>query len=150
MELACGTGRNSIYLAQQGFEVISIDFSNIALDTLKSFSLQNNLNIETIEMDLGQKGNLNALSKADNIVVVHYKLEDEILDQIPSLLHENGIFLYYTFNRQHAEKRKFNQKFCLSPGELVDKKWQMKLLKYSSFGNDSGYHDGYLFKKTAT
>jgi len=147
MDMACGAGRNSIFLSQNGFKVSSIDFSEIALARLSEFSCENNLDIETIELDLSHRGNLKKLKTVDNIIVIHFKLTDDVLELIPSLLKKNGIFLYCTFNLRQSEKRTFPKEFCLKQGELVDKKWELKLLKYATFKNESGYHDGYLFQK---
>ena len=146
-DIACGTGRNSIFLAQNGFEVFSIDISDIALAGLKKFSEKSNLNIKTIEMDLNLKKGFKNLSKVDNIVAVHYKIPDDFLNIIPSLLRENGIFLYYTFNLKHSTARGFRKEFCLKPKELIDQNWDLNLLKYLSYQNEKGYFDGYLFQK---
>jgi SAM-dependent methyltransferase len=146
-DIACGTGRNSIFLAQNGFEVFSIDISDVALTGLKEFSKKSNLDIKTIELDLNLKSGFNNLSKVNNIVAVHYKIPDDFLNIIPSLLRENGIFLYYTFNLKHSEARDFRKEFCLKPNELVKKNWKLNLLKYLSFQNEKGYFDGYLFQK---
>ena len=147
MDMACGAGRNSIFLSRKGFKVRSIDFSEIALARLKKFSRENNLNIETIELDLSHKDNFKQLKKADNIIVIHFKLRNDLLELIPSLLKKNSIFLYCTFNLRQSERRTFSKKFCLKQGELVDKKWELKLLKYITFENMTGFHDGYLFQK---
>jgi SAM-dependent methyltransferase len=147
LDLACGEGRNSMFLSQYGLQVSSFDFSKIALARLSEISYKGHLNIKTIKLDLSREADIKLLTKADNITVVHYKLSDDLLNLIPSLLHKNGIFLYCTFNLRQLEIRAFPEKFCLKHEELVDKKWELKLLKHSTFRNRKGYHDGYLFQK---
>lgn len=147
LDIACGTGRNSVFLSKNGFKVTSVDFSEIALARLSENSHENNLSIETIKMDLSQTECFKKLKKVDNIIVIHYKLKDDLLEQIPSLLNNHGIFLYCTFNLRQLELRTFPREFCLKQGELVNKKWELKLLKYTTFKNKTGYHDGYLFQK---
>ncbi len=147
LDLACGEGRNSMFLSQYGLQVWSIDFSEIALTRLSEISHESNLNINTIKLDLSLEADIKRLMKADNITVIHYKLSDDLLNLIPSLLHKNGIFLYCTFNLRQLELRTFPEEFCLKQGELVDKKWELKLLKHITFRNQKGYHDGYLFQK---
>ena len=147
LDMACGEGRNSVFLSQQGFAVSAIDFSEIALSRLRNFSNENNLNIETIELDLTDNDSIASLKSFDNIIVIHFKLKDDSLELIPSLLNRGGIFLYCTYNQRQLEKRTFPEEFCLTEGELVDRKWALKLLKYTSFKDDKGYQDGYLFKR---
>ncbi len=147
LDIACGEGRNSIFLSQKGFKVSAIDFSEIALNRLRKISNENNLNIETIEMDLDYNDSFKKLKKFDNIIIIHFKLRDDLLELIPSLLSKSGIFLYCIFNQRQLEIRTFPREFCLKEGELVDKKWALKLLKYTSFKDNRGYHDGYLFKR---
>ncbi len=147
LDIACGEGRNSVFLSQKGFKVSAIDFSEIALKRLRKVSNKNNLNIETIELDLSDKASFKKLGIFDNIIIIHYKLSDDLLGLVPSLLTREGIFLYCTFNKQQLEIKTFLEEYCLREGELVEKKWALKLLKYTSFKDDRGYHDGYLFKK---
>jgi len=147
LDIACGEGRNSVFLSQKGFKVSAIDFSEIALNRLRKNSNENNLNIETIELDLSDIDNFKKLRKFDNIIAIHFKLRDDLLELIPTLLDRSGIFLYCTFNQRQLEIKTFPEEYCLKEGELVDKKWALKLVKYTSFKDDRGYHDGYLFKR---
>ena len=41
LDVASGTGRNSVYLAANGFEVDALDISQVALDSLKSKGFEN-------------------------------------------------------------------------------------------------------------
>jgi len=147
LDVACGEGRNSVFLSQRGFKVSSLDFSEIALNRLAEVSNENHLNIKISELDLDGYDSFKKLRKFDNIIIVHFKLRNDLLDLIPSLLHRNGIFLYCTFNHHELEIRTFPKEYCLQEGELIDKKWALKLQKYTSFKENNRYLDGYLFKK---
>jgi len=50
--VADGEGRNGVFLAKNGFEVTSIDFSQEALDKAQKFAVENSVNIYTICSDL--------------------------------------------------------------------------------------------------
>lgn len=53
MDLGCGTGRHSIYLAQQGFKVYATDISESGLEITKSKAEKLNLNnIEFMQHDM--------------------------------------------------------------------------------------------------
>ena len=57
LDVGCGKGRNTIYLAKQGFTVNAMDYIPLALDTTKQFSIQEKLEdkVEVLEQDLGKK-----------------------------------------------------------------------------------------------
>jgi tellurite methyltransferase len=51
LDLGCGEGRDSIYLATKGFNVTAIDISELGLLKLKDFSQKHNLTINCICID---------------------------------------------------------------------------------------------------
>lgn len=89
-----GEGRNAIFLAKRGFEVVAIDASDIGLKKLEQRAKEENLNIKTICMDLN---NWEASQKYDVIIASYlhmYKNEREALfDKIDDSLALDGIFV---------------------------------------------------------
>lgn len=146
-DLACGKGRNSIYLAKNGFEIFAVDFSKVALEILNNTAQRQHLKIETMEFDLEEKIEPAKLNRVDNVVVINFKLTNDWLKQIPLLLNNKGTFLYCTFNIYQSYYRDFPSKFCLEPSELVYRDWELRLLEYVSFEDNSGYRDGYILEK---
>jgi SAM-dependent methyltransferase len=53
LAVADGEGRNGVWLAQQGLEVTSVDFSPVALAKARELAEKAGVAIETIEADLG-------------------------------------------------------------------------------------------------
>jgi SAM-dependent methyltransferase len=45
MDLGCGPGRNTLYLAQRGFDVIGYDISSVAIDWARERAAEKNLNV---------------------------------------------------------------------------------------------------------
>jgi 2-polyprenyl-3-methyl-5-hydroxy-6-metoxy-1,4-benzoquinol methylase len=147
LDVACGTGRNSIWLAKEGFSVTGVDISDIGLSQLETSAKKNQVTIKTIAMDLTDPQALRNLETYDNMIVSRYKPSKEILLTLPLLLNEGGILLLYTHNWKQVAAGKFKQQFCLTPNELVDLPWEMKLLTHTSFELDAGFYDGYIFSK---
>jgi SAM-dependent methyltransferase len=52
IDVACGTGRNAIYLARRGWQVDAVDFSAVALDQLTETATAESLPITCIQTDL--------------------------------------------------------------------------------------------------
>jgi tellurite methyltransferase len=54
LDLACGAGRNALFLASHGFEVDAVDISDAALDRARERAREAGLEINWIEHDLDQ------------------------------------------------------------------------------------------------
>ena len=52
LDLACGEGRNSIYLAQNGFEVTAVDISGLGLERGRKRALELGVSVDFIQADL--------------------------------------------------------------------------------------------------
>lgn len=52
LDLACGAGRNALFLAAVGFEVDAVDISNVALERASASAAERGLQIRWIEADL--------------------------------------------------------------------------------------------------
>lgn len=52
LDLGCGMGRNSLYLASAGFNVTAIDLSEVGIEYLRESLAQKNLSAETIVADI--------------------------------------------------------------------------------------------------
>ena len=111
LDVACGMGRHSKYLASQGFEVDALDISSLAIDALQDIP-----NINPIEVDFDTY----TLSKNSyDLIVCTFFLKRELFPQMISALKENGILIYETFvyhpdNQQVPSQRSY----LLEEGEL--------------------------------
>jgi SAM-dependent methyltransferase len=52
LDVACGEGRNAIWLAQQGWEVVATDFSGVALDKGRALAERAGVPVEWVEADV--------------------------------------------------------------------------------------------------
>jgi SAM-dependent methyltransferase len=52
LDLACGEGRNAVWLAKQGWQVTGVDFSAAALDKAAGLARGNEVDVEWAEADL--------------------------------------------------------------------------------------------------
>lgn len=91
LDLACGDGRNALFLAGNGFEVTAVDFSEAALNRLKRFAEKERLTVYTQQMDLCCEENFDSLGKFDMIVCNHYRLLYKTAMQLKKHLTKNGI-----------------------------------------------------------
>lgn len=52
VDLGAGEGRNSLWLASQGWDVTAMDLSDVALERLRSYAEEQNLSLTTIVSDI--------------------------------------------------------------------------------------------------
>ncbi|MBQ3420202.1 MAG: methyltransferase domain-containing protein [Romboutsia sp.] len=78
LELACGDGRNAIFLSEHGYEVLAVDFSTTALERLSYFAKKKGLNIETKLLDLSKDNSFEDLLQFEVIIINHYRLNPSL------------------------------------------------------------------------
>ncbi|WP_309498363.1 methyltransferase domain-containing protein [Sulfurovum sp.] len=111
LDIACGMGRHSKYLASLGFEVDAFDISSVAIEQLQGIA-----NIHAKEVDFDTY--ILPKEKYD-LIVCTYFLERELFPQIIEALKPGGIILLETF-LYHADNQRApsNPVFILQEGEL--------------------------------
>ena len=111
LDIACGMGRHSKYLASLGFEVDALDISSVAIE-----QLQNLAHINAIEVDFDSY----TLEKEKyDLIVCTYFLERRLFPQMIEALKPNGIILMETFLHDEGNERvPSNPAFRLNEGEL--------------------------------
>jgi SAM-dependent methyltransferase len=141
LDVACGAGKNSIYLAKNGFKVDSYDISQIALDALNE---KNHKNITTFCKDLD--GFEPTQSKYDFIVMTNF-LDRELIPKLAKGLKIDGVLFIETYmHHESNEKKSSNTSYLLKEGELktffTD---EFTVLDYSEF--DNGKDELYKMRK---
>jgi SAM-dependent methyltransferase len=113
IDIACGTGRNTHYLAEKGFMVDAVDISDYALDKVRKSST-----INKIDSDL-DKYNLTP-NKYDLIVNVNY-LNRRLVSQMKDALKSGGLLVFETFIVAHGDFNMptMNLDFLLRKNELL-------------------------------
>ncbi|WP_122893694.1 class I SAM-dependent methyltransferase [Arcobacter peruensis] len=89
-----GEGRNAIFFAKKGYEVTALDASDIGLSKLQQRATEENLNIDTLCLDLNE---WDTSHKYDVIVAsyLHMHKEDRIslFEKIEESLNDDGYFI---------------------------------------------------------
>jgi len=113
LDIACGMGRNSRFLAQNGFEVHSIDGSDFAIDSLKD---SQKIQAECVDLD----GYAITPSAYDVIVNIHF-LERRLIPGIIEGLKSGGMLFFETFVKSDDPKLTWgsNPHHFLLPNELL-------------------------------
>jgi len=136
LDVACGTGRNAVYLAQQGFTVTGIDWLPDALSRAQHLAQLSGVHLNTLQRDLEKPGALSDL-RADCIVVMRY-LYRPLFPALQQCLQPGGLLIYETFTiEQKSMGHPRNPLYLLQPGELRAGFGALETLFY-----DEDWHDG--------
>ena len=116
LDIACGEGRNSIYLAQHGFQVTGLDISDVALAKARQRSEQKGVTIEFRQTDL-EECRLGD-EQYDLIINFNFLLRD-LIPQACSSLMSGGIFLFDSILESPETLAHHTPAYLLRRGELA-------------------------------
>lgn len=115
LDVACGDGRHSRYLAGLGLQVTAVD-----RDAQATAALADCPGVRVIVADIEDAGWPLAGQRFDGVVVTNY-LHRPLLSVLRDSLAPAGVLIYETFavgNERYG--RPSNPEFLLRPGELLD------------------------------
>ena len=120
LDLACGTGSNSLLLARLGLDVVAIDGAAEGLKQLGKYALADGLQgqIKCVEADLDEY--ILPVSSFDLVVVVRY-LDRNLFSAIEKALKPGGLLLYKTFNQNMLKLNSgFNVAYTIETQQLIE------------------------------
>ena len=111
LDIACGNGRHSRWLAEQGFEVDALDISRVAIERLEGIE-----RIHAKEVDFDT---YTLPSESYDLIVKAYFLQRRLFGQMIDALKPGGIIILETFlHHPDNERDPSNPAFRLNEGEL--------------------------------
>jgi len=111
LDIACGNGRHSRYMASLGFEVDALDISSVAIENLQGVP-----HIDAKEVDFDSYV---LEENRYDVIVCTYFLERKLFPQIVKALKPKGVFIMETFvSHANNERTPSNPAFRLEEGEL--------------------------------
>ncbi|WP_077212980.1 class I SAM-dependent methyltransferase [Bacillus dakarensis] len=120
LDLACGLGGNSLFLAGQGYAVDAIDISDVAITYLKEHTEVQNLSITAKQCDLTNLDSLNFQNEFYDLAVITYYLDRKIFPYLKTLIKENGYIFIETFYLAEENKNEhISNEYKLQPQELL-------------------------------
>lgn len=112
LDIACGIGRNTHFMAENGFNVDAVDISDYALSQVRESNT-----IKKIEVDLDSY--VIEQESYDLIVNINY-LSRRLFPQIKNGLKKGGIVIFETFIVAHGDfAQPSNPEFLLQKNELL-------------------------------
>ena len=118
LDVACGDGRNALYLARRGYAVDAIDASDVAIDALRAAARERELAVEPLVVDLEDE----PLPPGPyDVVVTMNFLQRDLFGPLQAVLAPGGLLFYETLAEAHVTQlgRSFNPAYLLEEGELL-------------------------------
>jgi len=134
LDVAMGEGRNGVFLARHGFDVLGLDISQKGLDKAHKLAAKFNVNIETRVVDL----ETHILEKnAYDVILCTYYMQRDLFLQFKDALKPGGMVLIETYNQDDVAKYgNIPEKWALKTNELLETFRGFKIIRYQAY--DSG------------
>lgn len=92
LDLACGPGRNALYLAGRGWRVTAVDGAPLAIDLLRERAARKNLRIDARIADL-ERGEFEIPPDAFDLIVDSYYLQRDLIPVMQHGVRPGGVIV---------------------------------------------------------
>jgi SAM-dependent methyltransferase len=136
IDLACGAGRNALYLAERGWAVTAVDGSNTAIELVKLRSAARGLQVNTKVADLTAPDFIMPPDAFDVILIAYY-LQRDLFAKVKTAVRPGGVVVAIAHTPEPGEK--WSEKRA-APGELREffKGWEL-LWEYEGPSRDPAH-----------
>lgn len=117
--LAAGEGRNAVYLAQKGFDVVAVDISAKGLEKCSVLAQERGVEVETVVADLND---FDLGREQYDLITLFYYYQPDLYPRIMDALKEGGHFVLQLFSIDHPETNRFgprNPDMLVKPNDLL-------------------------------
>jgi len=148
LDLACGTGRNAIALAEKGWKVEAVDLSPLALQILTEHAEEAGIR-EAIDTELIDLDAFDPDEKRYDLILMANYLDRELIARFIPALRGEGLFIVETYmEHPDNEKKDANPDYLLKTGELGQIFAEgFEILAYEEFWNEG--NEMYRMRKAA-
>lgn len=149
LDIACGKGRNALFLAGQGFDVVAIDISAVALEEGRRRAREKSLSISWQQSDLEP---IRLPENSFDLVINFNYLQRSLIRQLKGALKSGGhvIFETYLIDQKSIGHPK-NPDYLLAHNELLDYFRDFRVLYYREGkfrdGDEPSFRAGILARK---
>jgi len=144
LDIAMGEGRNGVYLATQGFEVIGLDISAKGLMKAHRLAEKNKVTIETRVVDLE---GFTLEPNTYDVILCTYYMQRDLFKQFQSALKPGGMIVVETYNVDYLKYARFSRKWALDTNELLDIFKDMRVIRYQDYDDGKEAYSSIIAEK---
>jgi tellurite methyltransferase len=133
LDLACGAGRNALWLAEKGWDVTAVDGASEAIEILRARAVDRGIEVEAILADL-EKGEFDIYDSHWDLIADCYYLQRNLFEPAKRGVTPGGILISIV---HISEIGQVQSPHSLRPGELEEffKGWEI-LHYHEGMAND--------------
>lgn len=118
LDLACGGGRNAVFLAAQGWTVTAVDSSDVAIEQIQARVGQEHLSIQAVLADL-ERRDFELREQSFELICNIFYLQRSLFPTIRDALRQSGLFVgSIHMEDSDPSVKAMNRSFLLRSGEL--------------------------------
>ena len=114
LDLACGTGRNALWLAEHGWSVTAVDGAPTAIEILRRRAADRGLNVDARVADL-EAGEYRIEPSAWDLIAISFYLQRDLFEPAKRGVIPGGVMLAIVHITEPGEEPTYKR---LKPGEL--------------------------------
>jgi tellurite methyltransferase len=146
LDIAMGEGRNGVYLATQGFEVLGLDISAKGLEKAHKLAEKHNTTIETKVVDLES---FTLEPNSYDVILCSYYMQRDLFKQFQPALKPGGMIVVETYNVDYLKYARFSKKWALATNELLDIFKGLRVLRYQDYDDGKEAYSSIIAQKPA-
>ncbi len=144
LDIAMGEGRNGVYLATQGFEVLGLDISEKGLEKAHNLAKKNKVTIKTKVVDLES---FTLEPSSYDVILCTYYMQKDLFKQFQSALKPGGMIVVETYNVDYLKYVQFSRKWALDTNEMLDIFKGLRVIRYQDYDDGKEAYSSIIAQK---
>ena len=144
LDIAMGEGRNGVYLATQGFEVLGLDISEKGLEKAHNLAKKNKVTIETKVVDLES---FTLEPNSYDVILCTYYMQKDLFKQFQSALKPGGMIVVETYNVDYLKYVQFSREWALGTNEMLDIFKDLRVIRYQDYDDGKEAYSSIIAQK---
>ena len=132
LDLAMGEGRNGVYLATLGYEVLGVDISEKGVKKAQALAHEKKVKLKTETADLDE---YHIKNQSFDLIVCFNFLDRRLFPSIRRALKPGGWIYYETFNEDYIKYSSFRKEWVLGHKELLKEFDSFRIWRYREIDN---------------
>lgn len=118
LDLACGTGRHAIFLAERGWQVVAVDASRVGIEIAEAAARTHDIEVDWRVADL-EREEFEIEAEGYDLICVFYYLQRDLFPKIRAGVKPGGLAIaaIHTVD-DSSDIKPMNPAFLLHPNEL--------------------------------
>ncbi len=144
LDLAMGEGRNALFAASLGYDVLGVDISEVGVQRANELAQERGLSLKGEVADLDD---WTILENTFDLVMCFYFLDRKLFEPIRKSLRPGGLVIFETFNQDHLKYTDFKPEWVLDHNELIKEFYNYRILHYRETDEDEKGASSILARK---